>query len=555
MPLLNEAKMQYKSLKLGQILCDEGIIEQHQLQELLESQKTDHRRLGELIVDKGWIDDNRLTEVLAKMFQIPYVDLSQRQIDYETVALLPHDLLQTHRVIPLTLEDQRLTVATNNPLDVNALQDIQVKTGYSVYPVMSSIRDIEHYLQEYFDSIHTGKTMISSRRPNVDDATVIQYVDSIIRRAIKEKASDIHFEPQKGLMRVRFRIDGVLYEKESIDKDLQRNCVSRIKIISGMDVAENRRPQDGRCNFSVGTEQYDLRISTLPNLNGENLVVRILSKSFLKQSFESLGMEPAQVKDLNFLLNKPYGLILLTGPTGAGKTTTLYSMLSQLNDSEKSIVTVEDPVEYELEGINQTPTNIHIGYTFSNAIRHILRHDPDIIMIGEIRDKETAEIAIRAALTGHLVLSTMHTNTAAGAITRLLEMDIEPFLISSALNGVISQRLVRQLCPACKKGVTLDQETEKKISQFLPVDESVMLARSVGCEVCSKTGFKGRIGIFEILKIDEDIRYLIIKTAGESEIADMALKKGMKSLGVSGMEKVLNKVTEFNETIRNVFLD
>lgn len=547
--------MQHKSLKLGQILCDEGILEQHQLQELLEAQKTDHRRLGELVVDKGWIDDNRLTEVLARMFQIPYVDLGQRQIDYQTVSIIPLDLLQTHRVIPLSLEDQRLTVATNNPLDVSALQDIQVKTGYSVYPVMASIRDIEHFLQEYFDAIHTGKSMPSSKQPNVDDASVIQYVESIIRRAIKEKASDIHFEPQKGLMRVRFRIDGVLYEKESIDKDLQRNCISRIKIISGMDVAENRRPQDGRCNFSVGTEQYDLRISTLPNMNGENLVLRLLNKSFIKQSFEALGMDRNQVQDVNFLLNKPYGLILLTGPTGAGKTTTLYSMLSQLNDTQRSIVTVEDPVEYEMNGINQTSTNIHIGYTFSNAIRHILRHDPDIIMIGEIRDKETAEIAIRAALTGHLVLSTMHTNTAAGAITRLLEMDIEPFLISSALNGVISQRLVRKLCFDCKKSHTADSETERKINQFLPFDETLLLARPVGCDFCSKTGFKGRIGIFEILKIDEDLRYLIIKTAGESEIADMAMKKGMKSLGVSGMEKVVSKVTEFNETIRNVFLD
>lgn len=548
--------MQYKSLKLGQILCDEGIIEQHQLQELLESQKTDHRRLGELVVDKGWIDDSRLTEVLARMFQIPYVDLSQRQIDYQTVALIPNDLLQTHRVIPLALEDQRLTIATNNPLDVNALQDIQVKTGYSVYPVMASIRDIEHYLQEYFDALHTGKKMSSSsRKTTVDDATVIQYVDSIIRRAIKEKSSDIHFEPQKGLMRVRFRIDGVLYQKESIDKELQRNCISRIKIIAGMDVAETRRPQDGRCNFSVGTEHYDLRISTLPNINGENLVLRILNKGFVKKSFETLGMDPHQAKDTGVLLDKPYGLILITGPTGAGKTTTLYSMLSQLNGTEKSIVTVEDPVEYELPGINQTSTNIHIGYTFSNAIRHILRHDPDIIMIGEIRDKETAEIAIRAALTGHLVLSTMHTNTAAGAITRLLEMDIEPFLISSALNGVISQRLVRQLCPTCKKDHTADSETERKINQFMPFDESSMLARPVGCDHCSKTGYKGRTGIFEILKIDEDLRYLIIKTAGESEIADMALKKGMKSLAVSGMEKVIKKVTEFNETIRNVFLD
>ncbi|MCA9394391.1 MAG: Flp pilus assembly complex ATPase component TadA [Candidatus Omnitrophica bacterium] len=548
--------MHGKSQKLGEILCEEGIIQQRQLDEVLALQQTDNRRLGELLLDRGFIDEPRLTESLSRLHQIPYIQLSQQRIDPEVIKLVPFELLQAHRVVPISVEDQRLMVATNNPLDVNALQDIQIKSGYSVYPVMASARDIEHTLQEYFDAVQTGKSMkAASSAVVVDDASVINYVDSIIRRAVKERASDIHFEPQRDVMRVRFRIDGYLYEKESISRELQRNCISRIKIISGLDVAETRRPQDGRCHFKVGNEEYDLRISTLPNINGENMVVRILSTAFANRSFGDLGMTPEQIKDIEQLLTRPYGLILLTGPTGAGKTTTLYSMLNQLNQVDRSIVTVEDPVEYELPGINQTATNLHIGYDFAKAIRHILRHDPDIIMIGEIRDKETAEIAIRAALTGHLVLSTMHTNSAVGAVTRLLEMDIEPFLISSALAGVISQRLVRRLCPRCKTTEPGCPEAQQKIREYIPDAKSFVLAKPQGCESCSGTGFQDRVGVYEILKMDEDIRYLIIKTAGESEIVDMAKTKKMKPLAVSGMEKVVAQTTEFHETIRNVLLD
>ncbi|MBP9853620.1 MAG: Flp pilus assembly complex ATPase component TadA [Candidatus Omnitrophica bacterium] len=546
--------MDNKSLKLGQILLGEGILDKQQLQDLLDSQKTDPRPLGEIIIQKGLVDDNRLTEVLAKMFQIPYVDLRQTKIDSTLIGLIPTDLLQVHRVLPIKLEDQKLTVATNNPLDVNVLQDLQIRTGYTIIPIMSSIKDIDQNLQEYFDSINTGVKMSSSKKDD-NEARVMQYIDAIIRRAIREKTSDIHFEPLKESMRVRFRIDGVLYEKDTIGKDLQRNCISRIKIISGMDLTETRRPQDGRCSFTVGMGQYDLRVSTLPNINGESLVMRILTKSFIKQSFSTLGMSPSMIKDLESLVEKPYGLILVTGPTGAGKTTTLYAMLGQLNDSERSIITVEDPVEYELEGICQTPTNTAIGYTFANAIRHILRHDPDVIMIGEIRDRETAEIAIRSALTGHLVLSTMHTNTAAGAVTRLLEMEIEPFLISSALNGVISQRLVRGLCTSCKEIYTPEPEIVNRIRQYVPLEDGAKLARPIGCDACLTTGFRGRSPIFEILKVDETIRHLIIKSADESVISETAVKNGMKLLGVAGLEKVVNQSTEFSETMRNVFID
>ena len=548
--------MHAKSQKLGEILCNEGLIQQQQLEEILHLQQSDNRRLGELLLDRGLIDESRLTESLSRLHRIPYIQLDKESLDPEVIRLVPFELLQAHRVVPVSVEDQRLMVATNNPLDVSALQEIQVKSGYSVYPVMASAHDIEKTLQEYFDAVQTGKSLKAGNSAViVDDASVINYVDAIIRRAVKEHASDIHFEPQRDAMRVRFRIDGHLYEKETISKELQRNCISRIKIISGLDVAETRRPQDGRCHFKIGNEEYDLRISTLPNINGENMVVRILSTTFANTSFGELGLTAEQVRDVEQLIQRPYGLILLTGPTGAGKTTTLYSMLNQLNEIDRSIVTVEDPVEYELPGINQTATNPHIGYNFAKAIRHILRHDPDIIMIGEIRDKETAEIAIRAALTGHLVLSTMHTNSAVGAITRLLEMDIEPFLISSALAGVLSQRLVRKLCPHCKKTEPGCEEARAKVTHFLPSTKDVTLAKPYGCEACAGTGYHGRIGVFEVLKMDQDLRYLIIKTAGESEIADMAQEKRMKPLAVSGMEKVVEQTTEFHETIRKVLLD
>ncbi len=551
--------MEYNAAKLGQILCEKGLIADEQLQEILESQKTDNRRLGEILLDRGLIDENVLAETLAQVFQIPYVDLSATVLDPEVVAKIPHDLLQEYNVIPISATELRITVATNNPLDVNALQDIQVKSGLMVTPVMASRRDIEQAIQEYVDGVHGGQARSSGSGPaqkkNLSDQTVIEMVDAIIRRAIKEKASDIHFEPLKSKMRVRFRINGVLYERDSINQDLQRNCISRIKIISGLDVAESRRPQDGRANFSVSGQQFDLRISTLPNLNGENLVMRLLNKSFMGQSFDKLGMDAQQTELINGFVSKPYGLMLVTGPTGAGKTTTLYSMMNQLNNSEKSIVTVEDPVEYELAGINQTSTNKHIGYTFANAIRHILRHDPDIIMIGEIRDQETAEIAIRAALTGHLVLSTMHTNTAAGAITRMMEMDIEPFLISSALNGIIAQRLVRRLCDKCKKEHTADIETEKKINQYIPFDESSMLAHPVGCPACANTGYEGRVGLYEVLKVDEEVRRMIVKGADERDIVKYCVSQGMKQLQMSGIQKVVNKETEFNETIHSVFID
>lgn len=530
--------------KLGEVLCSRGLIEPRQLQEALEIQKTDNRKLGEVLVDKGWLHEDKLMEILAGLFQLHFVRLSQKTIDRSLFKLIPAELLHSHKVFPLVMEGNCLTVATNNPLNVSALQEIQYKSGFQIQPVMASLSDIEHHLQ-----IHIGfdQYVVQDNEEQASGKHIIRFVDSLIAQAVEEKASDIHFEPQKTHMRVRFRIDGTLYEKKSIPLELAKNVISRIKIMAQMDVTENRRPQDGRISITIQKRDYDLRLSTLPDIAGENLVLRILNKNFDNWSFESLGLDKAEIAVMRRLIVRPYGLILATGPTGSGKTTTLYSILNLLNKTSKNIISVEDPVEYELPGMTQTAVNNLIGYSFANAIRHILRHDPDIIMVGEIRDVETAEIAIRAALTGHLVLSTMHTNTAAGAVTRLLEMRIEPFLISSALNGVIAQRLIRKLCTHCSEEFAPDRDLAERLSKNVSIHAPRLLRRAKGCEQCLNTGYRGRTGVFEILEIDQDLRSMILKSAGEEEIASKALSKGMKLLPIAGMHKVIEKITSCEE--------
>lgn len=542
-------------IKLGEALFEEGLIAREQLDEALKAQKNDRRKLGELLVERGWIEDQKLSEVLARLFQIPFVRLSEGKINEKILSTIPQELIQRHKIIPLDIKDNCLTVATSNPLDMTALQEIQLKCGYLVNPVMAGRLDIERHLQNFSASFHTLDAMRALEKKDMEGSHVGQLVESIFRHAIGERASDIHFEPQAEKMRVRFRIDGVLYEKSPIPKGLSRNVISRIKIISGMDVADNRRPQDGRASFKAGQDEYDLRISSIPDMFGENLVLRILNKQFVSRSFESLGMEPEQVKVLTKLMERPYGLILVTGPTGAGKTTTLYSALNLLNSVSKNIISVEDPVEYQLSGITQTAVSPFTGYTFATAIRYILRHDPDVIMVGEIRDVETADMAIRAALTGHLVFSTMHTNSAAGAITRLLEMDIEPFLISSAVQGVLAQRLVRRLCPHCRKEYRPTEDVVESLKSFVPAAGGLTLAAAVGCEACLQTGFQGRAGVFEMLEVDERIRAMMLKSAGEKEIAQAAIEKGMKNLRMAGLARAVSKLTTLEEALRIAFVE
>ncbi len=548
--ILMDKKAKEQKLKIGEILLASGLIEHPQLIRALESQKKNPRKLGELLVELGYIEESKLIAVLADIFRLPFVRLDNVVISDQAVQLIPSDFIELHKVLPIAIRDGVLTIAMRNPLDVALLQELQVKCGCPVNPVMASIKEINEYIPKFVSRQEELKKREQEERLKVQASPMIRLVNELLEQAIIEKASDIHLQPQKKFLRVRFRIDGILYDKKPIEKELERQVLSRFKVMAGMDVADNRRPQDGRAMINFRNQTFDIRLSTIPDILGENLVMRILTKDYFNKDMSALGFDKEEIVLINKIIDRPYGLILTTGPTGAGKTTTLYSMMERLNQPGRNIITVEDPVEYEMAGITQTAINDFIGYRFATAIRHILRHDPDIIMIGEIRDVETAEIAIRAALTGHLVLSTMHTNTAAGAITRLLEMNIEPFLISSAVSAVFAQRLARTLCPDCRKDYTPTQEVQNTLKQFYPDDTAIILARPEGCPRCLGTGFCGRTGIYEILDVDDEFRSLILKRASEKEMLNAANKKGMRSLRASGIKKSIKKLTSLEEVIR-----
>ncbi len=544
-----------KALRLGEMLIAEGVISHQQLLESLKIQEQDGRKLGDILVQRGFVSDRRLVDALAKLFALPTVFLEESFIEEKVLNLVPVDLIKKHKVIPLDIQDGHLRLATHDPLDLISFQEVQYASGYQVKPVVASLKDIEKYLTKLGNSLKAMAVLQDSKGAGAQSTSVIQLVESFLIKAIQERASDIHLEPQEMGLRVRFRIDGELYEKSELPTDLARKVVSRIKIISGMDVADSRRPQDGRMSLPEHLSNHDVRVSTLPGINGENVVLRILSKSFENFSLDSLGMSSEEIAQIEELIKKPHGMILVTGPTGAGKTTTLYSFLHKLNQVSKNIITVEDPVEYRLPGINQTAINNLSGYTFATAIRHILRHDPDIIMVGEIRDVETAEIAIRAALTGHLVLSTLHTNSAAGAIMRLLDMSVEPFLIRSALIGVLAQRLVRRLCPKCKKTEKIQTPYRQELQKnwLGPVPEEFALAS--GCQHCFMTGYAGREAVYEILPIHDTIKNLILESPNEKEITRLAMERGMKTLRQNSLEKATRKLISLEEAMRMTLLE
>jgi len=560
-------------LRLGDILLSWGIIDEAKLNEALKEQKDSPLRLGEILVSKGYADEQQIAEALAQEYRLPIVSLATTVPDVQAAQLIPVELLKKYNVIPLKLEGDTLVIATDDPLNMAAFQDLRNISGHRIKAVIATSRDISGFLKKNF-------SMLSNARKEMDqllsdkgkvpeeadpslqelelaaqEAPVVKLVNSIIFDAIDQKTSDIHFEPMKDNLRVRFRVDGVLYERMTVPQDLQAALISRVKIISGMDIAERRKPQDGRIGLSKDGSEFDIRVSTLPDIFGEKIVLRLLDKKNVLLSLHALGMDEEELDRMKSLIYQPYGMILVTGPTGSGKTTTLYTILNMLNDESRNIITVEDPVEYEIDGINQTAINVRAGYTFATAIRHILRQDPDVVMIGEIRDLETAEIAIQAALTGHLVLSTLHTNSASGAITRLLDMNVEPFLIGSAVIGVIAQRLVRKLCPECKEIYSPPQEIKEKIAKYVAQSGNMELARPAGCDKCRKIGYSGRQGIYEILMTDEEIRQLVLQRAHEPDIAKAAVAKGMNTLQMAGINKALKKVTSFEEVLRVTFME
>lgn len=564
-------KKPYTNQRIGDILINQGLITSQQLKETLKLQKEgSKKRIGEILVEIGAISREELYEILQYVYETEYVDLSNYVIDPEVISLIPEKIALRFKLIPLSKNDYELIIAMANPLDVYAIDFVRDYTKIKRIKSLLAAEDdvlnaITSYyeLGEYDDIIEKlGTEIIFKEEEEEEDlkkleaiskeAPIIQLVSMLIVQGVKDRASDIHIEPnEKGLL-IRFRVDGILHDIRTLPNTIKSAIISRIKILAKMDIAERRLPQDGRFQVKFGTREVDLRVSTIPTVLGEKVVLRLLDKSKGLIKLEQLGFIPEQLDEFKSIISKSYGIILLTGPTGSGKTTTLYAALNQVNSKDKNIITVEDPVEYKLARINQIQIKPKINLTFANTLRSILRQDPDIIMVGEIRDTETAQIAVQAALTGHLVFSTLHTNDAASALTRLIDMDIETFLISSSVIGVIAQRLVRVICEKCKEKYT----PEKNVLSGLNIkdnskdDGKVKLYRGTGCSFCKNTGYYGRTSIYELIVLDEEIRSLVISKASSNVIKDVAIKKGMKTLKDSGLEKVMQGITTIEEVIR-----
>lgn len=564
-------KKPYTNQRIGDILINQGLITSQQLEETLKLQKEgSKKRIGEILVEIGAISREELYEILQYVYETEYVDLSNYVIDPEVISLIPEKIALRFKLIPLSKNDYELIIAMANPLDVYAIDFVRDYTKIKrIKSLLATEEDVlnaitSYYeLGEYDDIIEKlGTEIIFKEEEEEEDlkkleaiskgAPIIQLVSMLIVQGVKDRASDIHIEPnEKGLL-IRFRVDGILHDIRTLPNTIKSAIISRIKILAKMDIAERRLPQDGRFQVKFGTREVDLRVSTIPTVLGEKVVLRLLDKSKGLIKLEQLGFIPEQLDEFKSIISKSYGIILLTGPTGSGKTTTLYAALNQVNSKDKNIITVEDPVEYKLARINQIQIKPKINLTFANTLRSILRQDPDIIMVGEIRDTETAQIAVQAALTGHLVFSTLHTNDAASALTRLIDMDIETFLISSSVIGVIAQRLVRVICEKCKEKYT----PEKNVLSGLNIkdkskdDGKVKLYRGTGCSFCKNTGYYGRTSIYELIVLDEEIRSLVISKASSNVIKAAAVKKGMKTLKDSGMEKVMQGITTIEEVIR-----
>ncbi len=536
-----------KVKKIGEILVDAGLITGAQLEEALDVSKRTGARLGRTLVNMGIVTEEGIAQALAHQFNIPYAPLSSVIIEPQVIKLIPEALARRYKVIPFAKQGNAIKVAMFDPLDVFATDDLKKVSGYQILPSVATERDIQKAIDQYYGAAGSmeeiarriqgaeiellkGEEEMPEKLERIaGEASVIQLVNLMISQAVTERASDIHIEPDEDTLRVRMRVDGILHEMSTLALKLHPAVLSRVKILGGLNIAEKRLPQDGRFNIKVGSSDIDIRLSTLPTIFGEKAVMRLLNKSALILKLDELTPFPDTLEILKKMVKRPFGMILLTGPTGSGKTTTAYTILSMINSMDKNIVTVEDPVEYKLKIINQVQVNPKVGITFANALRHILRQDPDIVMIGEIRDRETAEIAIHAALTGHLVISTIHTNNAIGTINRLIDMGIEPFLISSAITCVVGQRLIRGICPNCKAQYQPSPQLLKELGAPA-ADKLPPFYKGKGCPTCKGSGLKGRLGIFETLVINEDIRKLILEKADAGAILEASIKHGFKTL-------------------------
>jgi type IV pilus assembly protein PilB len=555
--------------QLSDVLLDEGLITEEDLAAAREEQQRRGRSLGRVLIEMGLFTEAGLVAALAKHLGLPFVELESQDIDHMAATLLPDHMARRYCVFPFGFtEDGKLKVAMSDPSNVIALDDIRTACDHEVQPVVATRGDILAALDKYTslggDSVASLAGDIAMggdefddldglEDAGVDDAPIVKFVNALISQAVTDRASDIHIEPQETEVRVRYRIDGVLHEVTAQSRKIHAGVVSRLKIMADMDIAERRIPQDGRISVKAANKKIDLRVSTLPTVYGEKMVMRILDKSSIMLDLTDLGFTEHNYSMFSESFTKPYGLILVTGPTGSGKSTTLYATLNKISRPEVNIVTVEDPVEYRLPGISQVQTNKKAGLTFGSALRSILRQDPDIVLIGEMRDQETAHIGLEAALTGHLVLSTLHTNDAPSAVTRLTEMGIDPFLVASAADCVMAQRLARRLCGKCK------EQYQPSLAELqaagLPVTEGDLgrfpaLQRAVGCGSCGNTGYRGRLAIHEIMRVNEEIERMIVEKASTDQIAKAAARNGMRTLREDGLHKVVQGHTTLEELSR-----
>ena len=552
-------------MQLGDLLLETGHITPPQLQLALDEQHRNGRSLGRVLIDLEVLSEDQLVAALAAEIGLPFVDLTEFAVDGHAVRLVPAQVCRRHTVLPVGFEDGKLLVAMADPANVFALDDIRSTTQLDVRPVVATRSDVVaaidrfHRGDDEMDQLASGfedddhGDDLSSITDVAEDAPIVKYVNILISQAVQDRASDIHIEPAEKDLRVRFRIDGVLHEVMRSPKSITAGVTSRLKIMADINIAERRIPQDGRLSTTVNGRKVDLRVATLPTVWGEKIVMRILDNSTATMQLSELGFGAENYEVYSQSFAKPYGMILVTGPTGSGKSTTLYATLNIVNKPEVNVITVEDPVEYRLDGINQVQTNAKAGLTFAAALRSILRSDPDVVLLGEIRDRETAHIAVEAALTGHLVLSTLHTNDAPSAIVRLTEMGIEPFLVGSALDCVLAQRLARKLCVKCKEEYVPTRQALSDMRMPLPADEPVpTLYRPVGCSACSKTGYRGRIALHEVMAVSEDIERLAVERASTLSIARVAREQGMVTLREDGLAKVRAGHTSMEEILRVV---
>ena len=567
--------------EIGAMLVSEGFITERQLERAKAQAERNNEELQKILVTLGFVSNKDIVETIGKSMNVEFIDLEGMNLDAELVKSVPEHLAKRYNVIPVRQKDNTLTLAMVDPLNVLAIDDIRLITGFDIQPVIATEEAINKSISTAFgttdmvavddavkdlaetdfggmeveDDIEENEIAVDKLKELVDEAPIVRVVNLIISQAINDKASDIHIEPEAKNVKVRYRVDGVLHDVMSPPKHIQAPMVSRIKIMANLDIAERRIPQDGKIHLRHEGREFDLRVSTVPCVHGEKTVMRILDRGSVMLGLEKLGFSDINRRMFEDIVDKPYGMILVTGPTGSGKSTTLYSCLNRLNTGLTNIMTIEDPVEYQLPGINQVQVNAKADLTFASALRAFLRQDPDIIMVGEIRDKETDTIAVEAALTGHLVLSTLHTNDAAGAVSRLVEMGVEPFLVASSVIGILAQRLARTICRNCKEAYEPDAEAIRRFGLSMYSDGKIEFYKGRGCDNCKMTGYKGRTGIHEILTITDRLRALILHRCSTAELKQAAVEEGMRTMQDDGLAKIMAGTISMEECMRVVFIE